>query len=190
MEPSLRAAGPDVRDATQPATHWPSQTEVADAAHVNPPRVYQTLAADRSVGAKTRSITAFRHELCEQICRLGGVVTMSRTHRPDHPVASSQPHARHSPPTTAGLGGRTGGSRNRRHDGATSVPTAPGRRQDRRRLLAGTGGLCRQARPGCRRPGGERSAAAAAASLQELYEVAQPPLPPGPVASPSATNGS
>ena len=28
-------------------------------------------------GAKTRSLLSFRHELCEQIQRLGGVVTIS-----------------------------------------------------------------------------------------------------------------
>ena len=64
-------------NATHPVTHWPSQTEVADASHVNPPRVYQTLAADRKRWNKDSPITALRNELCEEICRLGGIVTVS-----------------------------------------------------------------------------------------------------------------
>lgn len=60
----------------QPASNWPSQTDTADAAHVSPSRVYQTLAADRNRWAKDPLITAFRHELCEQIQRLGGIVTI------------------------------------------------------------------------------------------------------------------
>jgi serine/threonine protein kinase len=56
------------------AAYWPSQTEVADASHVNPPRVYQTLAADRKRWNKDATITALRNELFEEICRLGGIV--------------------------------------------------------------------------------------------------------------------
>src|SRR6516162_5909834 len=55
---------------------WPSQTDTADSMHVSPSRVYQTLAADRTRWSKEPLITAFRHELCEQIQRLGGIVTI------------------------------------------------------------------------------------------------------------------
>jgi serine/threonine protein kinase len=62
---------------THPVTHWPSQTEVADASHVNPPRVYQTVAADRKRWGKDPLITTLRNELCEEVCRLGGIVTVA-----------------------------------------------------------------------------------------------------------------
>jgi serine/threonine protein kinase len=62
---------------THPATHWPSQTEVAEAAHVNPPRVYQTLAADRNRWGKDTLITNLRNDIGEEICRLGGIVTVA-----------------------------------------------------------------------------------------------------------------
>ncbi len=55
---------------------WPSQTDTADSMHVSPSRVYHTLAADRTRWSKDPLITAFRHELCEQIQRLGGIVTI------------------------------------------------------------------------------------------------------------------
>jgi serine/threonine protein kinase len=55
---------------------WPSQTDTADSLHVSPSRVYQTLAADRTRWSKDPLITAFRHELCEQIQKLGGIVTI------------------------------------------------------------------------------------------------------------------
>jgi serine/threonine protein kinase len=63
--------------ASQPASNWPSQTDIADGAQVSPSRVYQTLAADRNRWSKDPLITAFRHELCEQIHRLGGIVTIA-----------------------------------------------------------------------------------------------------------------
>jgi serine/threonine protein kinase len=55
---------------------WPSQTDTADSMHVSPSRVYQTLAADRTRWSKDQLITAFRHELCEQIQKLGGIVAI------------------------------------------------------------------------------------------------------------------
>jgi serine/threonine protein kinase len=58
------------------ASQWPSQTDAADSMRVSPSRVYQTLAADRTRWSKDPLITAFRHELCEQIQRLGGIVTI------------------------------------------------------------------------------------------------------------------
>ena len=39
-------------DSSQPASRWPSQTDIAEAMHVSPSRVYQTLAADRNRWAK------------------------------------------------------------------------------------------------------------------------------------------
>lgn len=62
---------------SHPASHWPSQTEIAEASHVGPPRVYQTLAADRSRWSKDPLITSLRNELSEEICRLGGIVTVA-----------------------------------------------------------------------------------------------------------------
>ena len=52
--------------ASQPATYWPSQTEVADALKVTRARVGQVLAADRNRWSKDPLVTSFRHELCEQ----------------------------------------------------------------------------------------------------------------------------
>jgi serine/threonine protein kinase len=63
--------------SSHPASHWPSQTEIAEASHVNPPRVYQTLAADRSRWSKDSLMTALRNELNEEIRRLGGIVTVA-----------------------------------------------------------------------------------------------------------------
>lgn len=63
--------------ASQPASQWPSQTDVADALGITRARVGQVVAADRNRWAKDAQITAFRHELCEQIQRFGGVVTIA-----------------------------------------------------------------------------------------------------------------
>ena len=62
---------------SQPASQWPSQTDVADSLLVTRARVGQVLSADRSRWSKDPLVTAFRHELCEQIQRLGGVVTIA-----------------------------------------------------------------------------------------------------------------
>lgn len=61
---------------SQPASHWPSQTEVADALGITRARVGQVLMADRNRWAKDGLLNSFRHELCEQIQRLGGIVTL------------------------------------------------------------------------------------------------------------------
>jgi serine/threonine protein kinase len=55
---------------------WPSQSDVAEALGVTRARVGQVVTADRSRWAKDAQLTAFRHELCDQIHRLGGVVTV------------------------------------------------------------------------------------------------------------------
>ena len=60
----------------QPACHWPSQTDIADALTITRARVGQVLTADRNRWGKDPLLTSFRHELCEQIQRLGGVVTV------------------------------------------------------------------------------------------------------------------
>jgi len=60
----------------QPATLWPSQTDVADALGSSPPKVYLVLQADRTRWSKDPQVTALRHELCEQLQRLGGVATI------------------------------------------------------------------------------------------------------------------
>lgn len=61
---------------SQPANLWPSQSDVADALVTSPPKVYQVLRADRTRWSKDSQVTALRLELCEQIQRLGGVVTI------------------------------------------------------------------------------------------------------------------
>lgn len=62
---------------SQSATQWPSQTDVAEALSITRARVGQIVSADRHRWSKDSQITAFRHELCEQIQRLGGVVTIA-----------------------------------------------------------------------------------------------------------------
>ncbi len=61
---------------SQPASLWPSQSDVAEALSTSPPKVYQILRADRTRWSKDPQVTAVRHELCEQMQRLGGVVTI------------------------------------------------------------------------------------------------------------------
>lgn len=63
--------------ASQSASQWPSQTDVAEALSVTRARIGQIVSADRNRWGKDAQITAFRHELCEQIHRLGGVVTIA-----------------------------------------------------------------------------------------------------------------
>lgn len=67
--------GVTARDS-QPACHWPSQSDIADALTITRARVGQVLTADRNRWVKDPLLTSFRHELCEQIQRLGGVVTV------------------------------------------------------------------------------------------------------------------
>lgn len=67
--------GVTARDS-QPACHWPSQSEIADSLNITRARVGQVLTADRIRWCKDPLLTSFRHELCEQIQRLGGVVTI------------------------------------------------------------------------------------------------------------------
>ena len=62
---------------SEPPCRWPSQTDIADAREITRARVGQILTADRRRWAKDPLVTSFRHELCEQIQRLGGVVTIS-----------------------------------------------------------------------------------------------------------------
>ena len=62
---------------SQPSSQWPSQTDVADGLLVTRARIGQVLSGDRSRWSKDPLVTAFRHELCEQIQRLGGVVTIA-----------------------------------------------------------------------------------------------------------------
>jgi serine/threonine protein kinase len=62
---------------SQPTNLWPSQSDVAEAQNVTRACVGQVVSADRNRWAKDPLITSFRHELCEQIQRLGGVVTIS-----------------------------------------------------------------------------------------------------------------
>lgn len=63
--------------ASTSASQWPSQTDVAEALSVTRARIGQIVSADRNRWGKDAQITAFRHELCEQIQRLGGVVTIA-----------------------------------------------------------------------------------------------------------------
>ena len=62
-------------DEDVPADAWPSQSDVADALSETRAKVGQALAADQKRWAKDSLLAAFRNDLCEQIQRLGGVVT-------------------------------------------------------------------------------------------------------------------
>ena len=62
---------------SQPASQWPSQTDVADGLLVTRAWIGQVLSGDRTRWSKDPMVTAFRHDLCEQIQRLGGVVTIT-----------------------------------------------------------------------------------------------------------------
>ena len=55
---------------------WYSQAEVAERLGVTRARIGQIVTADRYRWSKDAQVTAFRHELCEQMQRLGGVVTI------------------------------------------------------------------------------------------------------------------
>ena len=61
----------------RPTIQWPSQSDVAEALGVTRARIGQVVSADRTRWSKDPLVTAFRHELCEQIQRLGGVVTIA-----------------------------------------------------------------------------------------------------------------
>jgi serine/threonine protein kinase len=62
---------------SQPPSTWPSQTDVGEALRITRARVGQVVSTERTRWSKDAQITAFRHELCEQIQRLGGVVTIA-----------------------------------------------------------------------------------------------------------------
>ena len=63
--------------SSHPISHWPSQTELAEVMHVVAPRVYQTLAADRSRWSRDSLVTALRNEFHDELCRQGGIVTVA-----------------------------------------------------------------------------------------------------------------
>src|SRR5262249_20740515 len=65
--------GTNARDG-QPASLWPSQTDIAEAVHVTRARIGQVLTTDRHRWSKDPLVTPLRHELCEQGQHLGGVV--------------------------------------------------------------------------------------------------------------------
>ncbi len=56
---------------------WPSQTDVSEAKQISRARVGQLVTTDRRRWSKDALVTSFRHELCEQVQRLGGVVTIA-----------------------------------------------------------------------------------------------------------------
>ncbi|HBH51728.1 MAG TPA: BREX system serine/threonine kinase PglW [Planctomycetaceae bacterium] len=55
---------------------WPSQSEVAEVLQISRARVGAVISADRNRWSKDPQVTLLRTELCEQIQRLGGVVTI------------------------------------------------------------------------------------------------------------------
>lgn len=63
----------------QPPENWPSQSEVAVQAEITRARVGQVLTADRKRWAKDPLITQLRHDLHEQLLRMGGVATVAET---------------------------------------------------------------------------------------------------------------
>ena len=165
--------------ATHPVTHWPSQTEVADASHVNPPRVYQTLAADRKRWNKDSPITALRNELCEEICRLGGIVTVGELIDLTillRPASRTLDTARQQRLASAVARAAV------ETEGSLTEPRFQLRRISGKTVVACTQELAAYAD----KLGQVADDLAANDPLppplrvfQELYEVAQPPLPPG-----------
>lgn len=61
---------------SRPTEHWPSQSDIAESLDISRARVGQVATADRARWSKDPAVTSFRHELCEQVQRLGGVVTI------------------------------------------------------------------------------------------------------------------
>lgn len=59
------------------AAAWPSQSDVAEALDMTRARVGQVVSNDRARWSKDPLLTAFRHEFCEQLLRLGGVVSIA-----------------------------------------------------------------------------------------------------------------
>lgn len=55
---------------------WPSQSDVAVALNLAPVKVSQVLSADRKRWAKEASLNTLRGELCDEILRLGGMMTI------------------------------------------------------------------------------------------------------------------
>jgi len=55
---------------------WPSQTDVASALKLHPVKVSQVLSADRKRWAKEASLNTLRGELCDEVLRLGGMITI------------------------------------------------------------------------------------------------------------------
>jgi serine/threonine protein kinase len=55
---------------------WPSQTDVATALKLHPVKISQVLSADRKRWAKEASLNTLRGELCDEILRLGGMMTI------------------------------------------------------------------------------------------------------------------
>ena len=175
---------------SRPPEQWPSQTDIADALDITRARVGQVLTADRARWSKDPPITAFRHELCEQVQRLGGVVTIPEIIDLTILLRPAAEHAR-SRPTSSGWRRRWPGRRSRRKT-SMAEPRFQIRRvagKVGRRLLAGTGGV--------RRGTAGRGATELAEAdplppplrvFQELYEV-EPAAAAASAASPSATSG-
>lgn len=164
---------------SHPASHWPSQTEIAEASHVGPPRVYQTLAADRSRWSKDSLITAFRNDLHEEICRLGGIVTVGELIDLTlllRPADSTLDTARQQ---------RLASAVARAAVETESSPAEP--RFQLRRVGGKTVVACTQELAAYADKLGQVADDLAANEtlppplrvFQELYEVSQPPLPPG-----------
>ncbi|MEQ8667596.1 MAG: BREX system serine/threonine kinase PglW [Pirellulales bacterium] len=67
---------PTVSDGSSSVV-WPSQTDVGTALNTTPVKVNQVLGADRKRWAKESSLNSLRSELCDEILRFGGVMTVS-----------------------------------------------------------------------------------------------------------------
>lgn len=66
-------------NATAPSAAfvWPSQTDVATALNTTPVKINQVLNADRKRWAKEPALNGLRSELCDELLRLSGVMTIS-----------------------------------------------------------------------------------------------------------------
>ena len=149
----------------KPPDLWPSQSEVADALydHTGPSRAGP--GGGSSPLGKGSSVTSVRHELCEQIQRLGGVVTIGELIELTillRPAADTLDTARQQRMASAIARAAV------ETESSMAEPrfqTSASGRQGRRLVLARVGGLCREVGTGCRQLGGERSAPAVATSV-------------------------
>ena len=112
---------------SQPASLWPSQTDVAEALITLAPQGLSGLAG----GSYTVEQRPARYRLSPRGLRTNPAARRCRhdprNDRPNDPAASPRRHARIRPAAANGFSHRQGGGRNRRHDGPAAIPASSGR---------------------------------------------------------------